>query len=89
MNVARFRLCFCILLLWWKMPAAFSAGNVPPSFGEYTLGNGLTVFIAEDAASAPVRVELCVRAGYSAQDRTTTGFFPLYARLFAQAGRTA
>ena len=89
MNVARFRLCFCILLLWWKMPAAFSAGYVPPSFGEYTLGNGLTVFIAEDAASAPVRVELCVRAGYSAQDRTTTGFFPLYARLFAQAGRTA
>lgn len=49
----------------------------------YTLENSLTVFVREDPASALASVTLCVRAGFSAQDMDTAGFFPLYTNLFA------
>lgn len=58
-------------------------------FHEYTLENGLKVFVLEDFSSAPVRIELSVRAGFSAQTPKTAGFFPLYAQIFPSAGKTA
>lgn len=55
------------------------------NYNEYTLENGLQVFIIEDFSSAPVRIEFTVKAGISAQTPETAGFFPLYARLFKYA----
>lgn len=53
---------------------------------EYTLQNGMEVFILEDSSSAPVRIEYTVHAGISSQTPETVGFFPLYTRLFSSAG---
>jgi predicted Zn-dependent peptidase len=84
---------FVHLLLFFLLISISTAGafadpdDIPPGFIEYTLANGLEVFILEDTSSAPVRIELSVRAGFSAQSRTTTGFFPLYTRLFSTAGK--
>lgn len=52
------------------------------NYAEYTLENGVQIFVLEDFSSAPVQVEFSVHAGISAQNPATTGFFPLYTRLF-------
>lgn len=52
------------------------------NYAEYTLENGMQVFVLEDFSSAPVKVEFSVHAGISAQNASNTGFFPLYTRLF-------
>lgn len=52
------------------------------NYAEYTLENGMQIFVLEDFSSAPVQVEFSVHAGISAQNSATTGFFPLYTRLF-------
>lgn len=52
------------------------------NYAEYTLENGIQIFVLEDFSSAPVQVEFSVHAGISAQNPATTGFFPLYTRLF-------
>lgn len=52
------------------------------NYAEYTLENGMQIFVLEDFFSAPVQVEFSVHAGISAQNPATTGFFPLYTRLF-------
>lgn len=52
------------------------------NYAEYTLENGMQIFVLEDFSSAPVQVEFSVHAGISAQNPATTGFFPLYTRLF-------
>ena len=51
------------------------------NYAEYTLENGMQIFVLEDFSSAPVQVEFSVHAGISAQNPATTGFFPLYTRL--------
>ncbi len=52
------------------------------NYAEFTLENGMQIFVLEDFSSAPVQVEFSVHAGISAQNPATTGFFPLYTRLF-------
>lgn len=52
------------------------------NYAEYTIENGMQIFVLEDFSSAPVQVEFSVHAGISAQNPATTGFFPLYTRLF-------
>lgn len=52
------------------------------NYAEYTLENGMQIFVLEDFSSAPLQVEFSVHAGISAQNPATTGFFPLYTRLF-------
>lgn len=52
------------------------------NYAEYTLENGMQIFVLEDFSSAPVQVDFSVHAGISAQNPATTGFFPLYTRLF-------
>lgn len=49
---------------------------------QYTLENGLTVFILEDASSPLIRIEYTVKAGFSSQTQSTAGFFKLYSRIF-------
>lgn len=48
---------------------------------EYTLENGLTVFILEDTSTPLIRLEYTVRAGFSNQTKETSGFFKLYTRI--------
>ena len=62
---------------------------LPQKFKEYTLENSMKVFVLEDFSNAPVRIELAVHAGFSAQTPKTAGFFPLYTNLFAKAAVTS
>ena len=43
--------------------------------------NGLTVFVLPDNSNALVRIEFCVKAGFSSQTQQTNGFFKLYSNL--------
>ena len=49
---------------------------------EYTLENGLTVFVLEDTSTPLIRIEYTARAGFSNQTKETSGFFKLYTRIF-------
>lgn len=55
------------------------------NYAEFTLENGMQLFVLEDFSSAPIRIEFAVHAGISAQNAANTGFFPLYSRLFKYA----
>lgn len=68
---------------------AAAHANAPAGFAEYTLENGMQIFVLEDFASAPIRIEYACRAGVSMQTPETAGFFPLYTRLFSTAGKTS
>ncbi|MBR6583671.1 MAG: insulinase family protein [Treponema sp.] len=51
------------------------------SISEQVLENGLTVFVLPDNSNALVRIEFCVKAGFSSQTQQTNGFFKLYSNL--------
>lgn len=55
------------------------------SVQEYTLENGMQVFILEDSSDAQVHIEYTCRAGFSSQTQSTCGFFKLYTRLVQAA----
>lgn len=61
----------------------FSVNGFSGEIKEYTLENGLSVFLMEDNSSPLVRIEYSCRAGFSSQTETTAGFFKLYNRIFA------
>lgn len=52
------------------------------SVQQFTLENGLTVFLLEDTSTPFIRIEYTSRAGFSSQTQNTSGFFKLYSRLF-------
>lgn len=72
---------FLTLLIFTKNIFASPADSVV----QYTLENGLTVFILEDVSSPIIRIELAVKAGFSSQTQSTSGFFKLYSRIFEQS----
>lgn len=77
------RLAPLFLLITLNSPFYSLSGYVnDQNYAEYTLENGMQVFVLEDFSSAPVRIEFSVHAGISAQNASNTGFFPLYTRLF-------
>lgn len=90
-NTLKLIFSFISLLLIFGLSSTVSAQttDIPDGFGEYTLENGMKVFILEDFSSAPVRIEYTVHAGISEQTPETAGFFPLYTRLFQNAGKTS
>lgn len=63
------------------MSSGFASGGV----NEFVLENGMYVAAAEDFSSPLVRIEYTAKAGFSKQTVETSGFFPLYARLFKYA----
>ena len=69
--------------------AAGDGAGILRDFAEYTLQNGMQVFVLEDFAAAPIRIEYAVKAGTREQTPKTAGFFPLYTRLFAEAGKAS
>ena len=52
---------------------------------EYTLENGMQVFLLEDSSDAQVHIEYTCRAGFSSQTQSSCGFFKLYTRLIDAA----
>ena len=52
---------------------------------EYTLENGMQVFLLEDSTDAQVHIEYSCRAGFSSQTQSTNGFFKLFTRLIQAA----
>ena len=75
-----FSLFFLFFLIFAKT-FALPYDNV----NEYTLENGLKVFVLEDTSTPLIRLEYCVRAGFSNQTKETSGFFKLYTRIFNEA----
>ncbi|MCR5400796.1 MAG: insulinase family protein [Treponema sp.] len=73
------------LLFLWIFPLfSLSAqrNSFSRNYAEYTLANGLEVFVLEDFSKAMISMELSVRAGINCQSKENAGFFTLYSRLF-------
>ena len=74
---------YTILILFFFLPPLFSTPVT--AVQEYTLENGMQVFILEDSSDAQVHIEYTCRAGFSSQTQSTCGFFKLYTKLVAAA----
>ena len=84
MNSPRLRHFLCIFLLLFTITCNSFA--VPyTNVREYTLENGLTVFVLQDTSTPLIRIEFTTRAGFSSQTKETSGFFKLYTRIFQAA----
>ncbi|MCR4947837.1 MAG: insulinase family protein [Treponema sp.] len=75
---------FYTLLLFLLLSVQLFA-STPQRVEEYTLENGLQVFLLEDSQDARVHIEYTCRAGFSSQTKTTCGFFKLFTRLVKAA----
>ena len=69
-------------------PSETSTESLPsvlqlPDLFENKIENGLSVYLLEDLSTPLVRVEFVAKAGFSDQTAQNTGFFKLYAALFA------
>ena len=64
---------------------ALHAASPVKSVQEYTLENGLQVFLLEERADALVHIEFNCRAGFSSQTYENCGFFKLFTRLIKAA----
>lgn len=75
---------FIFLFFIYTSFFCFSQKKFPDAehYEEYTLENGMHIFVLEDFSSATVRIEYAVQAGFSSQTTSDTGFFTLYSRLF-------
>ena len=80
---------FAFLFALCAFCAAGDEADILSNFAEYTLQNGMHVFVLEDLAAAPIKIEYAVKAGTNAQTPKTAGFFPLYTRLFVEAGKAS
>ncbi|MBR6340872.1 MAG: insulinase family protein [Treponema sp.] len=74
-------LLFAFICLFYTNIFAIPLENVK----EYTLENGLTVFILQDNSTPLIHLEYTVRAGFSNQTKENSGFFKLYTRIFETA----
>ncbi len=74
--------CLTVFFVLCTLPSPAEKIANRENYAEYTLANGLEIFVLEDFSSATVNIELAVRAGISAQDPENAGFFTLYSRLF-------
>lgn len=70
-----------LLILFLTINVFFAYSTPDQSVNEYTLENGLKVFILEDSSTPFINFEFCVRAGFSSQTQETSGFFKLYSQL--------
>ena len=75
---------FSLLSVFLFPVSASSADKVKESI----LENGLSVFTLEDFSNPLVRIELCVRAGYSYQSESNAGFFELLTEVIRNSSRT-
>ncbi|SFJ04147.1 zinc protease [Treponema bryantii] len=75
---------FYSILLFCLLAHPFFSTPVK-SVQEYTLENGMQVFLLEDPSDAQVHIEYTCRAGFSSQTQSTCGFFKLYTMLVKAA----
>lgn len=59
--------------------------NPSENVKEYTLENGLKIFLLEDSTDALVHMNFVCKAGFSSQTQETNGFFKLFTRLIQAA----
>lgn len=71
---------FTFLFNFYSIFSQSSIFNIN-NYSEYTLENGLEIFVMEDFSSATIQIEYAVKAGISSHNEENTGFFPLYSRL--------
>ncbi|MCF0242947.1 MAG: insulinase family protein [Treponema sp.] len=64
-----------------------SASECSEKVRETVMENGLTVFTLEDYSTPLVRVEVCIRAGFSSQTAYNAGFFNLLSRMVQKTSR--
>lgn len=78
-----------LFLLIFATEFLFAQENVfnQNQYEEYTLENGIKIFVLEDFSSATIRIEYSVKAGFSSQTQSNTGFFSLYTRLFQKSSK--
>ncbi|MCR5494640.1 MAG: hypothetical protein K6F15_03300 [Treponema sp.] len=78
-----------LFLLIFATEFLFAQENVfnQNQYEEYTLENGIKIFVLEDFSSATIRIEYSVKAGFSSQTQANTGFFSLYTRLFQKSSK--
>lgn len=50
---------------------------------QFTLENGMEVFLLENPSDALIHIEYTCRSGFSFQDKDNAGFFKLYTKLFS------
>lgn len=55
---------------------------------EYTLENGLQIYLLEDSSDALIHANFVCKAGFSHQTQNTNGFFKLYTRLVTASAPT-
>lgn len=84
-NIMKNRLLKIVFTLSFLFTFSFLSASPADSVVQYTLENGLTVFILEDPSSPLIRIEYTVKAGFSSQTQSTSGFFKLYSRIFEQS----
>lgn len=71
------RLCFIIFSFFQFFSFALPQDCVK----QFTLENGMSIFLLEDSSEALVHLEVNVKAGFSSQNKNNSGFFYLYADL--------
>lgn len=71
----------CIIFYLLFMLLTLKANSSYPNLYQYTLNNGLNVFIAEDDAQPLVYIEVAVKCGGFTQDEENAGLFHLYEHL--------
>ena len=54
---------------------------------QFTLENGMEVFLLEDSSDALVHIEYTCRAGFSSQSQDNAGFFKLFTRLIKSSNK--
>ncbi|MCQ2573588.1 MAG: insulinase family protein [Treponema sp.] len=76
---------FVFLFLFFSF--GFFAVSPVERIRETRIENGFSVFSLEDYSNPQVRIELCVRAGFSSQSIQDTGFFTLFSQLVKKSCR--
>lgn len=74
------------LIIFTAIFSFFLQAAPADSVVQYTLENGLTVYLLEDPSEALVHVEVAVKAGFSSQTQNTAGFFYLFSDLIQNSG---
>ena len=69
------------LLFSLKLFCAENFSSPSQNLKQYTLENGLEIYMLEDYSDALVHIDFSCKAGFSYQNQDDMGFFKLYSRL--------
>lgn len=75
---------FCFAFVF-SILSFFAFSNPLELVEQFTLENGMNIFLLEDSSEALIHIEVNVKAGFSSQTKNTSGFFYLYSDLIQNA----